>query len=836
MATMRVYQLAKELKVGSALILELLDRLGMDVRSDLSALDMETAELVRERLTAALEREKKLLADELRRVEDAKRTREKIHEEEAVAEPALVPEPPRPEPVAVEAALEAPETPAVPAAPAPAATEEPAPQGEPAPAVPAEAPRPRVFPARRLVPLTAAGRGAARSAASAPSPRTAPAGRPSTVRMPVPGPGRPLAGPGARPAAAPGRPAPPAAAPAVIPGRRKKEREKTPERSLESPLPSRPKPELPPVPEKIQLSEAVTVKELSEKLNRKSKDVIAKLLARGVFANINQPLDPVMAIEIALEFGSEASVMTFEQEAQQTAPEETGKTEDRAEDLLPRPPVVTVMGHVDHGKTSLLDAIRATNVVASEHGGITQHIGAYQVDERGRKITFLDTPGHEAFTMMRARGARVTDIVVLVVAADDGVKPQTLEAIDHARAAGVPIVVAINKVDKPDSRPDRVKQQLAERSLLVEEYGGQTVACEVSAKKRIGIEELLEMILLVADLKELRANPRKHATGVVLEAKLDRARGVVATVLVQDGSLRIGDPFIAGAAHGKVRAMADDHGRRVDEVGPSVPVEVMGFSGEPAAGDQFQVVADEWKARQIASFRQEKARATALVTSSRRTLESLSREIAEGGIKELTILLKADVQGSLEALQQAVGDLPSDKIRVAVLRASTGAITQADVLLSSASNAVIVGFNVRPDRATSDLAKKEEVEIRLYTVIYDVINDIKQAMVGLLEPTFREVVLGQAEVRQLFRVPKVGTIAGCYVTEGKATRTAEVRLLRDNVVVYTGKVGSLRRFKDDAREVQQGYECGIGIADFNDLKEGDVIEFFAVEAVAAQSL
>ncbi len=833
MATMRVYQLAKELNVQSALILELLDRMGKDVRSDLSSLDMETAELVRERLTVAIEREKKRLAEEFRLAGESMGTQE-IREAEAVALSTILADAPQAEAHSGDAAT-APPTPdaaLVGVAPTSGAAEEPAPTADAAPPLPQEAPKPRVFPARRLVPLPTGARPARSSPATQPT-RPSPAGRTVAGRIPLV-PGRPAVAPG-RPVVGPGRPTPPPAAP-MVPGRRKKERDKTPERGLESPVPSRPKPELPPVPEKIRLSEAVTIKELSEKLNRKSKDVIAKLLTRGIFANINQPLEPKMAIEIAMEFGSEASVMTFEQEAQQTTSVDAGMPEDRPEDLVPRPPVVTVMGHVDHGKTSLLDAIRATNVVASEHGGITQHIGAYQVDERGRKITFLDTPGHEAFTMMRARGARVTDIVVLVVAADDGVKPQTLEAIDHAKAAGVPIVVAINKVDKPDSRPDRVKQQLAEHALLVEEYGGQTVACEVSAKKRSGLEELLEMILLVADLKELRANPQKSATGVVLEAKLDRARGVVATVLVQDGSLRVGDPFIAGAAYGKVRAMADNHGRRVDNAGPSVPMEVMGFSSEPAAGDSFQVVADEWKARQIASFRREKARATALVTSSRRTLESLSREIAEGGVKELTILLKADVQGSLEALQQAVGELPSDKIRVLVLRASTGSITQADVLLASASNAIIVGFNVRPDRATSDLAKKEEVELRLYTVIYDVINDIKQAMVGMLEPTFKETILGQAAVRQLFRVPKVGIIGGCYVTDGKATRTAEVRLLRDNVVVYTGRVGSLRRFKDDAREVQQGYECGIGIADFNDLKEGDVIEFFVVEAVAAQTL
>jgi translation initiation factor IF-2 len=589
------------------------------------------------------------------------------------------------------------------------------------------------------------------------------------------------------------------------------------------------------VPESITLSEAVTVKELAEKLNRKSKDVIAKLLSRGVMATINQPLEPEVAMELAKEFGSSATVLTFEEEQVMAGLEEAAASTTSG-NVVPRPPVVTVMGHVDHGKTSLLDAIRAANVVDTEHGGITQHIGAYQVEEKGRKITFLDTPGHEAFTMMRARGARVTDVVVLVVAADDGVKPQTLEAIDHAKAAGVPLVVAINKVDKADARPDRVKQQLADRDLIVEEYGGTTVACEISAKKRKGIEELLDMILLVADLQDLKADEESPAHGVVLEARLDRSRGIVATVLVQSGTLNVGDPFIAGAAFGKIRAMTDEHGRRIEKAGPSTPVEIMGFQSEPNAGDAFQAVGDEQKARQIAQMRQEKIRAAALAKSSRRTLESLSREIAEGSVKELSVLVKADVQGSLEALQKSVSEIQSEKIRVNVLRASTGAVNQADVLLASASNAIIVGFNVRPDRTAAELARQEEVEIRLYTVIYDVVNDIRQAMVGLLEPTIKETIIGQAEVRQLFKVPKVGTIAGSYVTDGRITRNAEVRLIRDNVVVYTGRVGSLKRFKDDASEVKQGFECGIGIANFNDLKEGDVIEFFVMEKVAAQSL
>ncbi len=856
MSGVRVYQLAKELKVQSALILELLDRLGKEVKSDLSSLDDETADLVRRRLTAAIEVEKKKITETLRLEQErlaeererqaAEEEKRKEAEPSEAIEPAAVAEPPAPapsEPVLGEVPVAASPAEPPPAAHPPAPSQPPAMEtavvtAEPAAPAPAatapEAPRRRVFAAKRLVPITTIGRGA-RPAPGPPS-RSVPGRPPIVARPDAPR----AATPPGRPAPAPPGTKPPTPGRAVPPSQVAREaRRKRTEEVLPPPVTPRQKPDLPPVPAKISLSETVTVKELAEKLNRKSKDVIAKLLARGTLANINQPLDPALAIEIAKDFGSEAAVISFEEEARQESEGAVKTTAGEgvpAEALVPRPPVVTVMGHVDHGKTSLLDAIRETNVVSTEHGGITQHIGAYQVEERGRKITFLDTPGHEAFTLMRARGAKVTDIVVLVVAADDGVKPQTLEAIDHAKAANVPIVVAINKIDKPDSRPDRVKQQLAEHDLLVEEYGGRTVACEISAKKRVGIAELLEMILLVADLQELKAVAEKLATGVVLEARLDRARGIVATVLVQQGTLEVGDPFIAGAAFGKVRAMTDEHGRRVEEASPATPVEVMGFTTEPTAGDMFQAVADEWKARQTAAFRQEKARVAALAKSSRRTLESLSREIAEGEAKELAILLKADVQGSLEALQKALGDLPSDKIRVSILRASTGAITQADVLLAAASNAIIVGFNVRPDRATAELAKQEDVEIRLYTIIYDVIGDIRQAMVGLLEPTLKETVLGQAEVRQTFRISKVGTVAGCYVTEGKVARSAEVRLIRDNVVVYTGKLGSLKRFKDDASEVKQGFECGISIANYNDVKEGDIIEFFVVEKVAAQTL
>jgi translation initiation factor IF-2 len=809
MPKLRVYQLAKELQVQSALVLELLDRMGQDVKSDLSVLDASTADEVRDRVTRAI-------AAERRRIDEERRLQDEPRPEQPAAPTAEAQTEPSPE-VEVVAPPEERPAPPIEKSAAPLATAPPPPLAErerpaalrqapvaPAPATP-QPRKPRVFPARRLVPLP--------SVRQAPPPRIVP---------PRPAP----------PGAPPSRVVPPAGA--ARPKRRRKDKDDR----QSVPVPARPKPDLPPVPLEITLSEAVTVKELAEKLNRKSKDVIAKLIARGVLANINQPLEPAMAIEIAKEFGSEAQVITFEEESQTAAEPRivAGDEPPRPANLQPRPPVVTVMGHVDHGKTSLLDAIRATKVAEGEAGGITQHIGAYQVETKGRRVTFLDTPGHEAFTLMRSRGSKVTDIVVLVVAAEDGVKPQTIEAIDHARAAGVPLVVAINKIDKPNASPQRVKQQLADNGVVVEEYGGDVVSCEISAKKRIGLDELLDMILLVADLKELRADPQRPGTGVVLETKLDRARGIVATVLIQDGTLRVGDPFIAGAVSGRVRAMADEHGRRVDQVGPSVPVEVIGFAAEPTAGDAFQMVADEARARQIASFRLEKARAESQLRNARRTLESLSRDVAEGEIKELQIILKADSQGSREAIQKSLAELPSDKIRVRVLRTSIGAISRADVLLASASDAVLVGFNVRPDRATSDLAKQEGVEIRLYTVIYDLLSDVKQAMLGMLEPILKESVLGQAEVRQLFKVPKVGVVAGCYVSDGKVARSSEVRLLRDNVVIHTGKVGSLRRFKDDVSEVQNGMECGIGIANYNDLKPGDVIEFFVTERIAAQSL
>jgi translation initiation factor IF-2 len=578
---------------------------------------------------------------------------------------------------------------------------------------------------------------------------------------------------------------------------------------------------------KLTLTEGVTVKELSEKMpDVKSRDIMKALITRGIMATVNQTLDHPLAIEICKEFGYEASVQSFEEVVV-----EEQKVESKPEDLVARAPVITVMGHVDHGKTSLLDAIRTTQVAAGEAGGITQHIGAYHVDVGSRKVVFLDTPGHEAFTLMRARGAKVTDIVVLVVAADDGVMPQTIEAMDHAKAAGVPIVVAVNKIDKADAQPDRVKQQLSDRGLMPEEWGGSTVFVNVSAKKKQNLEQLLEMLLLVADLQELKANPKRAASGTVLEARLDKGRGPVATVLVQDGTLSVGDTVVAGAVAGKIRALNDDQGDRLKKAGPATPVEILGLGALPEPGDQLLVVTDQLKAQSIVNFRQMKLRERAMAASSKIRLEDLSRAIAEGQLKELALVVKADVQGSVEAVSDQLMKLPQEKIKLRVIRSGAGAITESDVLLAAASNAVVIGFNVRPERKAAEIAERDDVEVRLYTVIYDAVEEMKKAMEGLLEPTLREVRLGSAEVRDTFKISKVGTIAGCYVVDGKVNRQAQVRLLRDNVVIHTGKVLSLKRFKDDASEVKAGLECGIGIANYNDVKPSDVIEFFVTEKV-----
>jgi translation initiation factor IF-2 len=597
-----------------------------------------------------------------------------------------------------------------------------------------------------------------------------------------------------------------------------------------------------PITRAITISEGVSVKDLAEKLDIRAKDLIARLLARGVFATINQTLSEELARDMARHFGAESSVISFEDQIQQDYDAQAIEQENEAVfNTVTRPPVVTIMGHVDHGKTSLLDAIRTTNVAGGEAGGITQHIGAYKVKitdtnspAYGREIVFLDTPGHEAFTRMRARGAKVTDIVVLVVAADDGVMPQTLEAIDHAKAAKVPLIVAVNKIDKPEAQPDRVKKQLADRGLLPEDWGGDTIYVDVSAKKHTNLNQIMEMICLVADMKELKATPERLASGTVLEAKLDRGRGPVATVLIDNGTLHTGENFVVGNIFGKVRAMFDDRGRVLDEAGPSTPVEILGLEGLPQAGDQFVVVAEREKAREIADYREAKAREAILAKTARVSLEGLAQQIKNEGTKQLDIILKGDVQGSVEVIHDLLNKLSGEQVRIKVLRYSVGAITESDVLLAAASNAIIIGFNVRPERKAQEMAEQEKVDIRLHSIIYELQDEMKRAMTGLLEPTIKESYLGRAEVRDIFRIPKIGTIAGCQVLDGLIKRDSEVRLLRDNVVVFTGKISSLKRFKDDASEVRNGMECGIGIHNYNDVKKGDIIEAFLTEKVATQ--
>ncbi|MGP8251460.1 MAG: translation initiation factor IF-2 [Terracidiphilus sp.] len=598
-----------------------------------------------------------------------------------------------------------------------------------------------------------------------------------------------------------------------------------------------------PITREITVTEGISVKDLAEKLEVRAKDLIASLLMGGVFVTVNQSLDAEMVKDVAAKFGAGAKVISYEEALENEAIEEVLDEDNTQFVEAPRAPVVTVMGHVDHGKTSLLDAIRETDVAAGEAGGITQHIGAYKVKfakegspASGREIVFLDTPGHEAFTRMRARGAKVTDIVVIVVAADDGVMPQTLEAIDHARAADVPIIVAVNKIDKPEANLDRVKKQLADRGLIPEEWaaGGEgTVFVEVSAKKRINLDLLLEMICLVSDIKAPKATPGRKAVGSVLEAKLDRGRGAVATVLVQDGTLKLNESYIVGNTFGKVRAMFDDRGRALEEAGPSTPVEVLGLEAMPDSGDTFLVVADRDKAKGIAQYRKMKEREAQLAKSSRVSLEGLAEQIRQAGVKDLPLIIKGDVTGSVEVLADSLGRMSTEKVRIKVIHSGVGSITESDVLLATASNAIIIGFNVRPERKAAELAQQENVEIRLHSIIYELQDEIRLAMLGLLEPTFKENYLGRAEVLNIFRIPKVGTIAGCRVQDGVIRRDAEVRVMRDGEQVFKGKIGSLKRFKDDAREVTNGMECGIGIANFSDLKEGDLIEAFSTEKMAA---
>ena len=584
------------------------------------------------------------------------------------------------------------------------------------------------------------------------------------------------------------------------------------------------------IKKRIKVFETISVGDLAHRMSVKVNQIIAKLMALGVMATVNQILDIDTATLVAADFGyeveqgltDEINVMQMEEQEQEVGGE-----------ALPRPPVVTVMGHVDHGKTSILDSIRKTDVALGEAGGITQHIGAYYVRSSAGDVVFLDTPGHAAFTEMRSRGAQVTDVVVLVVAADDGVKDQTKEAINHAQAAQVPIVVAVNKIDKADADPARVKRELAELGLVPEEWGGDVIYCETSAKKGIGIEDLLNNILLQAEVLELKANPNRKARGRVIEAQLHKGRGPVATVLVQEGTLHLGEPIVIGQHSGKVRTLTNDKGEQIEEAGPATPVEIQGLSGVPRAGDEFTVVRDEKMAKNVSASRQLKARELELASTSKISLDKLFEQVKLGDIKELRIVLRSDVQGTLEAFRKAMEELSTDEIKVRILHEGTGTITESDVLLASASEAIIIGFNVRPPVKVKELAGKEKVDIRFYDVIYHALDDIKKAMVGLLEPEFEEAVIGSAEVRETFQVPKVGTIAGCYVIDGKVARNAKVRVLRDGVVIYTGQMGSLKRFKDDAKEVASGYECGIGIDNFNDIKVGDVIEAFIMEEVEA---
>ena len=582
----------------------------------------------------------------------------------------------------------------------------------------------------------------------------------------------------------------------------------------------------------IEIGETITVKELCEKLGKPTNDVIKNLIFLGVMAGVNQEIDFSTAEKLCEKY--EVLVEKKEEGTELEAFEE--ETDVVEENLVKRPPIVTIMGHVDHGKTSLLDAIRHAKVTASEAGGITQHIGAYTVSLNGEKITFLDTPGHEAFTAMRARGAQVTDIVILVVAADDGIMPQTKEAINHCKAAGVPMIVAINKIDRPGANIDRVKQELTEYGLVAEDWGGDTICVPVSAKTGENLESLLEMIILTAEMAELTADPNRKAKGTVIEAKLDKGRGAVASLLIQNGTLHVGDSILVGSTYGRIRAMFDDNGKKIKEAGPSIPVEVLGLSEVPSAGDRFVVCKDEKTARNMAEARKEKMRQDSHQTSHRVSLEDLYSQIQEGKVKELSAIVKADVQGSVEAIKQSLEKLSTDDVKVRVIHGAVGAITETDITLAAASNALVIGFNVRPDSNAVAQAEKEGVSIKTYRIIYDAIEDVKSAMIGMLDPDYKEVVNGKAEVRTTYKISNVGTIAGCYVTEGKIVRNSEVRVIREGIVIFESVLASLKRFKDDAKEVAKGYECGLSVERFNDLKEGDIIESFTMEAVKRKEL
>jgi translation initiation factor IF-2 len=749
------------------------------------------------------------------------------------APPTLEPAPVAPPAVEPEVPPAPPEA-AKPAEPAPAPPEEiarppkPAPPPVPAPPKPAEAPAPPPRPAAveppRVEPRRPAVHGPFRPQPARPAPPPRPRPRPAVEPPRSVGTAAQAPDLGGRESAAEFAPSR-EPAPAVV------ERPKSAPPVAPRPTPVEAPPPAPPVPKVFKVGEGMTPKELAEKMSATPSDVIKRLIKLGVLVTINTTIDPETIGKVAQQFG-----YTVEKASPEEMLEEAATAEVESADLLkPRAPVVTVMGHVDHGKTSLLDAIRHTNVIATEAGGITQHMGAYEVEVPGHavnRVVFLDTPGHEAFTAMRARGAQATDIVVLVVAADDGVMPQTIEAVNHARDAKVPILVAINKIDKPNADPNRIKQQLTEYGLVPEEWGGETIFVSVSAKRREGIENLLDNLLVLAEVQELKANPSKPARGVVVEAELDKGRGPVATVLVQAGTLKVGDALVAGLHHGRVRAMLSDKGKKLQEAGPATPVEILGLSGVPLAGDTFAAVGDERKARQIALARQERHRQEAVVSQPRITLDALHQQIEQGEVKELRMIIKGDVQGSVEPLRESLERLSTERVKVNAIHSSVGAITESDVMLASASNAIIVGFNVRPEPKAQKLAEQEHVDLRLYAIIYDAINQVRAAMEGLLEPTYVERSLGRVEVRQVFNISKVGTIAGSLVLDGKVLRDASVRLVRDGRVVHTGKIGSLRRFKNDVHEVQNGQECGIGLLNYNDIHQGDVLEVYELEQVA----
>ncbi|MGV1053930.1 translation initiation factor IF-2 [Clostridium perfringens] len=584
--------------------------------------------------------------------------------------------------------------------------------------------------------------------------------------------------------------------------------------------------------EVIEIGKTITVKELAEKLNKPVNDVIKTLIFTGVMAAINQEIDFETAEKVAEKY----EVAVYEKEEENTLEEFEEETDVEEENLAKRPPIITVMGHVDHGKTSLLDAIRKSKVTSTEAGGITQHIGAYTVEVNGETLTFLDTPGHEAFTAMRARGAQITDVVILVVAADDGIMPQTVEAINHCKAANVPMIVAINKMDREGANPDRVKQELTEHGLVVEDWGGDIIAVPVSAKTRENIDTLLEMVLLTSEMQELKADAGRKAKGTVVEAKLDKGRGAVATLLVQNGTLHMGDSIIVGSTYGRIRAMFDDSGKKIKSAGPSIPVEVLGLSEVPAAGDRFTVVKDEKTARNMAEARKEKIRQESFATSHRVSLEDLYSQIKEGSVKELSVIVKADVQGSVEAIKASLEKLSTDDVKVRVIHGAVGAISETDITLAAASNAIVIGFNVRPDNNAVAASERDRVEVKTYRVIYDAIEDIKSAMIGMLDPEYKEVVLGTAEIRATYKISNVGTIAGGYVLTGKLVRNADVRVIREGIVIFESKLASLKRFKDDVKEVNAGYECGFSVEKFNDIKEGDIIEAYTMEAVQRKEL